>query len=142
MIDGETFGVEAWAAWQVTPNWRLNGGLTLLREHLRVKPGSTDPVGPSALGNDPTHQWMLRSAWDVTPTVEVDMSLRRVGRLPDPAVAAYSALDMRVGWQPRSDLSLSLVGKNLLDGKHPEFGSAPGRSEIARSLHLQATWSF
>lgn len=142
MIDGETFGVEAWAAWQVTPRWRLSGGTTLLREHLRVKPGSTDPTGPSALGNDPSHQWMLRSAWDISPTVDLDVSLRRIGALPDPAVEAYTALDVRLGWRPRNDLSISLVGRNLLDDRHAEFGAAPGRSEIARSLFLEATWSF
>jgi len=142
MIDGETFGVEAWAAWQVTPRWRLSAGATLLREDLRVKPGSTDPVGPSALGNDPPHQWMLRSAWDLAPAVELDVSLRRIGALPDPAVKGYSALDLRLGWRPSYDLSIALVGRNLLDDRHPEFGAAPGRSEIARSLFLQATWSF
>jgi iron complex outermembrane receptor protein len=142
MIDGETFGVEAWAAWQVTPSWRLTGGTTLLRERLRVQPGSGDPVGPSALGNDPSHQWTLRSAWDLTPALEVDVSLRRIAALPDPAVEAYSAVDVRLGWQARSDLSLSLVARNLLDRQHPEFGAAPGRSEIARSLFVQATWAF
>jgi iron complex outermembrane receptor protein len=142
MIDGETFGVEAWATWQVTPSWRLTGGTTLLRERLRVQPGSTDPVGPSALGNDPTHQWTLRSAWELTPALEVDVSLRRTAALPDPAVPAYSAVDVRLGWQARSDLSLSLVARNLLDRQHPEFGAAAGRSEIARSLFVQATWAF
>ena len=142
MIDGKTFGVEAWAAWQVTPSWRITGGTTLLRERLHVEPGSTDPVGPSALGNDPSHQWMLRSAWDLTPAVDVDVSLRRIAALPDPAIEAYSALDVRIGWRPRGDLSLSLVARNLLDSQHPEFGAASGRSEIARSLFVQATWAF
>jgi len=142
MIDGKTFGIEAWAAWQVTPSWRITGGTTFLRERLHVEPGSTDPVGASALGNDPSHQWMLRSAWDLTPAVDVDVSLRRIAALPDPAVEAYSALDVRIGWRPRSDLSLSLVARNLLDSQHPEFGAASGRSEIARSLFVQATWAF
>jgi iron complex outermembrane receptor protein len=142
MINGETSGIEAWAAWQVTPRWRLTGGTTQLRERLRVMPGSTDPVGPSALGNDPQHQWMLRSAWDLTPAVDVDVSVRRIAALPDPAVEAYTALDARVGWRPRSDLSLSIVARNLLDSQHAEFGAAPGRSEFARSLFVQATWAF
>ena len=142
MIEGRTYGLEAWAAWQVTPTWRLTGGATSLRERLRVKPGSTDPVGPSALGNDPSHQWMLRSGWDLGPMVELDVSLRRVGALPDPDVDAYTAVDARLGWRPSSELSVSVVAKNMLDRQHAEFGTAPGRSEIARSLSVQAQWSF
>jgi iron complex outermembrane receptor protein len=141
MIAGKSYGVEAWAAWQVTRAWRLTGGMTWLRQRLRVEPGSTDPEGPRALGNDPPHQWALRSAWDVSPGVDLDIGVRRVAALPDPQVPAYTVVDGRIGWRVRDDLSVSFVVRNLFDD-HPEFGSAPDRSEIARSLAVQATWAF
>ena len=61
------------------PAWRLSAGGLTLRKHLRLEPGSTDPVGPSALGNDPEYQWMLRSSLNVAADQEFDVSVRRVG---------------------------------------------------------------
>ena len=140
MIAGTTAGIEAWASWQAAPNWRLSAGYDLLREHLHVQAGSTDPVGPSALGNDPRAQWSLRSSLDVTATQEFELSLRHVGALPSPAVAAYTTADLRYAWRFRPGWTAALVGRNLLGRSHAEFGAATGRSEIARSLLVQLAW--
>lgn len=50
MIQGSIYGIEPWATRQVSDRWRLSGGLTVLQHDLSLKPGSTDTVGPSALG--------------------------------------------------------------------------------------------
>lgn len=142
MIDGTTKGIEAWATWQAMPAWRLSAGLTLLREHLQIKAGSTDPVGPRALGNDPRQQWSLRSGVDLSATQQVDLTVRHVGALPDPAVPAYTAWGLRYSWRPRDDLTLALVGENLFEPDHAEFGNPTDRSMIDRSLLLQLTWSY
>ena len=52
-IEGRSRGVEAWAAWRVTPIWRLTGGITALHQDLNVKDGHIDLGGLPALGNDP-----------------------------------------------------------------------------------------
>jgi iron complex outermembrane receptor protein len=142
-IEGPVYGVEAWAAWQTTRIWRLSGGLTTFRKHLRLKPGSTDPDGPSnpTLGNDPKYQWMLRSSISFGGRHESDVMMRRVGELPNPSVPAYAAVDMRYAWRPRRELELSLTGQNLFAHRHPEFGGAFGRSEFKRGIFLQARWS-
>jgi iron complex outermembrane receptor protein len=140
MIDGTTAGFEAWASWQAASNWRLTAGYDLLREHLRVQAGSTDPVGPSALGDDPRAQWTLRSSLDVTATQEVELALRHVAALPAPAVPAYTTADLRYGWRFQPGWTAALIGRNLLGRSHAEFGAAPGRSEIPRSLLVQLAW--
>jgi iron complex outermembrane recepter protein len=142
MIEGDTYGFEAWGTWQVASAWRLMAGGTTLRKHLRLEPGSTDPTGPSALGNDPESQWMLRSSLNVTSNQDFDVTVRRVGALPLPAVPEYTALDLRYGWRVRRDFELSLTVQNAADPSHPEFNAAPGRSEIARSVLLAARWSY
>jgi len=142
MIEGDTYGFEAWGNWQVTRAWRLSAGGTTLREHLRLKPGSTDPTGPSALGNDPEFQWMLRSSLNVAANQDFDLAVRRVGALPNPAVPSYTALDLRYAWRARRDLELSLTLQNAADPGHPEFNAAPGRSEIARSVLAAVRWSL
>jgi iron complex outermembrane receptor protein len=142
MIEGTTWGVEGWGEWRATQKFRLSGGFTVLRHDLNLKPGSTDPDGPRQLGNDPRHQWMLRGAFNLTDRQELDVMVRRVAALPNPAVPAYTALDLHYGWWIRPDVELSIVGRNLLDRGHPEFEAAPGRSEFSRSLMLRIRWAL
>ena len=142
MIEGQTYGLEAWANWQVLPAWRMSGGLTTLHKHLRLRAGSTDPVGPPNLGDDPSFQWSLRSAYTPVEGQELELSLRRVASLPQAAVPAYTAFDARYGWRVTRGLELALVGQNLLDAEHAEFGAAPGRSEIERSIGVWLRWSL
>ena len=68
--------------------------------------------------------------------------MRRVAALPAPQVPAYTAWDLRYGWRPRADLLLALVGRNLFQPSHAEFGEPVPRSEIARSALLQVTWTY
>ena len=140
-IDGHTSGIEAWGSWQVVGWWRLSGGLTTLHKDLRLRPDSTDPVGASNLGDDPSFQWQLRSAFDLPARQEADLSIRRVAALARPAVPAYTAVDLRYGWRINATLELSLRLRNLLDPSHPEFDAAPGRSEIGRSAFAQLRWT-
>jgi iron complex outermembrane receptor protein len=139
-IEGSTYGAEAWGNYRVTNGWRLSAGLVLLKQDLRLKPESRDTSGVDALGNDPTHQWMLRSAFDLTPRHEFDVMVRHIGALPDPGVPAYTAVDARLAWRPRRDLELSVTLNNLLDAKHPEFGAPATRSEFERSVFLKMLW--
>ena len=139
-IEGTTTGIEAWGGYQVTDAWRLSGGLVVLNQDLHLKPGSTDIGGVNALANDPHHQWMLRSSFNLTPRHEFDVMVRRVGALPNPSVPAYTAVDARLGWRVSRAAELSLTLQNILDSAHPEFGAAPGRSEYVRGAFLKLLW--
>jgi iron complex outermembrane receptor protein len=143
-IEGFENGVEAWGAFQATRAWRLTGGFSTLREHFGVTPGSNDPTGPIALGNDPDHQWILRSSFNVTGGHELDFIVRRVGSVPLQApaapVPAYTAVDARWGWKVSRELEVSLTLQNMFDPSHPEFNAAPGRSEFERTAFLKLIW--
>jgi iron complex outermembrane receptor protein len=130
MMEGSTYGFEAWGSYQASQNWRLSAGWNELRENLRIEPGSTDPTGPSALGDDPKYQFSFRSALNITENEEFDLAFRRIGALPDPVVPAYNAVDVRLAWKPRRDLELSLTAQNLFGRNHVEFGAPPTSSEI------------
>lgn len=140
MIEGSIYGFESWAAWQATDSWRLNAGVTTLEHDLAVKPGSDDPVGPSALGNDPEYQWMLRSSHDIADDHRLDLLMRRVGALPEPRVPAYTAVDVNYSWLIRQ-IELSLTVQNVFDDAHPESGGASNRSEYPRGFFLTMRWS-
>ena len=139
-IEGHVDGVEGWAQWQPAPFARFSAGYLGLRKDLRFSEGPEDPVSIPNLGNDPRHQWLLRSQFDLSPRVELDFHLRRVGALPAPAVPAYTALDARLGWQLRRDLELSLLAQNLLGKRHSEFEGAAVASEFDRRLYLRLVW--
>jgi iron complex outermembrane receptor protein len=129
-LAGTNSGLEAWGSYQALPGWRLSAGLTLLRDRLRMKPGANDPNGTASAGNDPVHTWRIRSAWDISPATQLDVTLRRAGALPRPAVPSYYALDFSLGWKMARNALLSLSGQNLFGGRRPEFGALPNRSEF------------
>ena len=141
-IEGHTYGLEGWATWQLALNWRLSAGFTLLRKALEVEAGSTDPTGPRALGNDPRHQVSARLAVDLAPTQELDLMVRHIGALPAPALPAYTAVDLRWGWRAGPRVDVDLIGQNLFDPSHPEFGDVRRRAELPRQfqLRLRVSW--
>lgn len=139
MIEGNIHGLETWATWQPLDRWSLSGGFTALRQDLKLKPGSADPVGPSALGNDPDYQWMLRSSHNIGEKHELDIMLRHVDKLPEPQVPAYTAVDINYSWHLPL-VVLSLTVQNVF-GSHAESGRADNRSEFPRGAYLTLRWA-
>jgi iron complex outermembrane receptor protein len=137
-LEGRTSGFETWGNWRAAEWWRLSAGFTYLDQDLRVREGATDLQAPSGTGNDPGHWWKLRSAFDLSSTLELDVMLRHYDELPDPSVPAYTAVDLRLGWRASRALELSLIGQNLGERRHAEWGVAPGRPEFERALFLRA----
>jgi iron complex outermembrane receptor protein len=142
MMEGNVYGVEIWGTYSVTDWWRLTAGFNALHEDLRFKPGSLDVMGLAAAGNDPTHQFSLRSSMNLGRNWELDLGLRGVSELPNPKVPGYFELDARVGWNISENLELSVAGFNLLDERHPEFGALPGRGEARRNFTVNTRWKF
>jgi iron complex outermembrane receptor protein len=139
-MEGSTKGVEAWGRWRVTPRWRLDAGWVEMRQSLRAGPGSTSTITAAGLGNDP-HRWVkLRSAFDLTPRHEIDVSARYVGELPNPQVPSYTAVDARFGWKVTPAFELSLFLQNLFDRSHPEWGPAANRAEYIRGVFFKVLW--
>jgi iron complex outermembrane receptor protein len=51
-------------------------------------------------------------------------------------------MDLRIAWRPRKNLELSVVGQNLFDDQHPEFGAPGSQMEIPRSIYGKVAWHF
>jgi iron complex outermembrane receptor protein len=141
-IEGSTRGLEAWARWRINRSWRLDGGLVVQSQHLRVREGATDLGGLLSLGNDPRYWASMRSALDVSPTVSWDVAVRHVGERSQPKVPSYTALDTRLAWRAHSRLELALQVSNALNDRHPEWGPASNRVELERAVSAQARWSY
>ena len=141
MMEGDTHGLELWGSWQAADWWRISAGLNTLHKNLRFKPGSTD-TRLQAAGNDAEHKVTLRSSMNLGPRGELDVNLRSVGALPNPAIPSHVALDLRFGWHVSRNVELSLTGFNLLDRSRPEFGTLATRGEVPRSFLVKVLWKI
>ncbi len=141
-LNGYSAGAELTAQWHASAAWRLRAGYTELHVHSEPQPGLPDRVSGRNVANDPSHQFLLRSLWDVTPKWQLDATLRAVGRINNQSVPGYAELDLRLGWRPSETLEISLAGQNLLHGRHAEFNPPGSRREIPRSIFGKVSWRF
>lgn len=148
-MEGETYGIEAWGAYQLRGWWRLSAGADWLHEDLRFKPGATGEGGLQIAGDDPKHQVSLRSSMTLPDGGSLDLQLRRVGALPAPASPAYTELNGRLAWALTDAVELSINGVNLLHDHHAEFGQARSNVQIGavgvetgRSVVVDLSWRF
>jgi iron complex outermembrane receptor protein len=143
MGEGAARGLELWGRWQVKDDWRVTGGLVVQKIRTSLLPGSQDTSGATGIAtNDPSHYWSLRASHDLADDLQADLMLRHVGSLPRPEVPAYTEMDVRMAWQPRPNLELSVTGQNLLQRSHPEFGTPGLRQVFERAVFVKLALRF
>jgi len=138
-LHGESYGGEALLTVVVTDAWRWSASYSLVLLQMQGTPASE---ATTLEANAPTHQVVLRSAYDFTQHLSLDAQLRYVDNVA--AVAAYVTADLRLAYRPTANLELSLVGQNLLDASHPEQASTLGAPtiEVPRGFYGKVTWRF
>ncbi len=141
MMQGHTWGVEAWGDYRVAPWWRLSAGFNVLSEHLKFKPGASGILGIAQAGDDPEHQASVRSSMNLGRDVTLDANLRYVGALPNPQVPSYVELNGRIGWNATKRIQLALSGFNLLHSRHQEF-PGPAANAVPRSVFADVRLRF
>lgn len=138
---GHGYGVELSAQAEMTSRWHLSGWYSFLQLDI-------DTIGPLAPfqqtdgtdieGSSPHHQVFLMSTFDVTCNVDFDLMARYVDNLPHQNAASYITVDARLAWRPTCCTEFSVVGQNLLDQYHYEFGSFQA-AEVPRGVFGQIT---
>ena len=111
----------------------------------RIRIGdSQDIYYVRAEGNDPHNQFLIQSMIDLPWNFEFDSVVRYVDNLNQrgPVVPNYTSLDLRLGWRPSPHWEFAIVGQNLLERQHAEFGAPATRQEIPRSVYGKVTWRF
>jgi iron complex outermembrane recepter protein len=141
-LEGSTIGGEIAPEWRPTSFWTLKGSYSYLHMVIKKSPGSLDVGDPaSTTGSSPQHQVMAQSSLDLPKRVSFDLSFRYVSALPAQAIHAYSTADARLGWRVGRHLELSVVGRNLFQPSHIEFGSDPGPNVgIRRNVYGKIVW--
>lgn len=141
---GTTYGLEAWGDYEITPDWRLDAGFNLLHKHFELKPGYTDLSSLAVQGMDPDYQARIRSQWDITPTVDLDVTLRAVGPIRHTPVPGYSEASVHVGWRVKDNVELALNASNLFHARHLEMwdpSTTPVRY-VGRSILLSVVYGY
>jgi iron complex outermembrane receptor protein len=139
---GNTSGFEVAPDWTPTHSWRLRGSYSYLHFDLKKAAGSLDATTVSSTqGSSPHHQVTIQSSLNLPKRLEFDQTLRYVSALPAQLVEAYATADVRFSWSATRSLELSVVGQNLFQPHHAEFGGDPGALVgIARSAYAKITW--
>ena len=141
-LEGASYGVELGADYQITNWWRLRGGFTEMRIHIRPQVTSTDRTNGSGESHDPNRHFILRSSLDPISRLQIDSAFRFVSEIKNQRLPGYAELDLRLAWQPKRSVEFSITGQNLLHDRHAEFGSPASRQEIGRSVYGKVVWRF
>ncbi|MGA8910710.1 MAG: TonB-dependent receptor plug domain-containing protein [Acidobacteriaceae bacterium] len=142
-IRGTTDGFEVAPEWQPLSWWRFKTAWSYLHVNLEDVPGFDYPLTLTTLhGSSPNSQVVARSLIDLPGHFEFDQVFRYIGALPAQGVEAYETGDVRFGRHLSPGLDVSVVGQNLLQPHHEEFGISPGPNVgIKRGIYAKLVWT-
>jgi iron complex outermembrane receptor protein len=148
-MKGDTYGVEMWGNYQMSAWLRLAAGANWLHENLHFEAGSSGIGGVALAGNDPSYQVSVRSTMTLTRNWLLNLDLRHIGALPNPASPSYTELDAHIGWTASPSVEISLTGSNLIHPHHLEFGTTAAPLQLGatgvetgRSVIIDGRWRF
>lgn len=146
-MKGHAYGFEMSANLKASERWRLYGAYSFLKMSLEADPTINPiflPGADAAEGQSPRHQVYVRSSWDLPHNMEFDLMGRFVDKLPrfTPVVKSYVSLDARLAWKSSKNLEIAVVGQNLLDSHHQEFGGGAVPVEIRRGVYGKVTYQW
>jgi iron complex outermembrane receptor protein len=119
---GQTYGAELAVDYKVRANWNLRSSYTLLYMYLRSESGRDAEIEQ---GSSPNNQLSVQSSWDLGKNWELDVGGRYVDSLVALNVPSYIVGETRVAWRPRDHLEFSVVGRELFNTPHAEYGNDP-----------------
>lgn len=142
-LRGNTDGFEIAPDWKPSRWWQMKATYSYLNLNLETIPGVVD--GDGYLGKDegssPHNQITLQSRFSLPKGFEFDQTYRYVSALPAFLVGSYSTADTHLAWRATRQMEFSVVGENLFQPHHAEFGGNPGPLVgIKRSVYAQITW--
>jgi len=137
----ETKGIEIAASYNAREWWRINASYS----YLKISGGNIVAAIASTDDDSPEHQLSLRSNMHIGDTMDLDIWARYVDELKIQQVDSYVGLDVRLAWQALPQLTVNLIGRNLLESGHVEFREESDNSlpvEVERELIAELLWQF
>ncbi len=110
---GRSYGGETSLTWQVSPVWRLIPSYSYLNEKTWFPNDPTQFYAWLFLSASSRHQALLRSQFDLTRRLQVDLMGRARSRNLANELPGVLLLDARVGWRPKANMEFSISAQNL-----------------------------
>jgi iron complex outermembrane receptor protein len=147
-IGGSTNGFEIAPSFKPTNSWKISGSYSLVAINVQANAPTSDISATGSVstyeGSTPQHQAELMSSFDLPKGVSFTQFYRYASELPAQKVRGYSTLDLNLGWAVNPQLRLSVVGQNLLQPHHEEWGTGdPNQLNVAvrRGAYIKLTWT-
>jgi len=122
-VSGTIYGLELSATWKPVNWWMLQGWYSYCEDDYEYS-GEGENIFAITYGAiSPRHQFFLRTSLDLPHDTELDVMARYVSELSGLDIPDYATMDVRLGWHPRKNVEIALVGRNLLDTRHEESSS-------------------
>jgi iron complex outermembrane recepter protein len=142
-MHGGTYGTELFADWRLVPKWKLAGSYTYLQMDLHKDASSLDPTTDNPGLSSPRHQFYVRSSLDVFKSLEHDLIVRYVDKLPGLNIPSYYSVDTHFSYKLPSRIELSVGSRNLLNKEHLEFvpdfiNTSP--TKVGRTIYGSISW--
>ena len=126
-IDGSTSGFEIAPQLAIAAWWRLNTTYSFLNSDFQAF-GPTSDISSTGSVNtydksSPKHTVTVQSKLDLPLRFQFDQTYRFVSALPAQKVEAYQTMDVRLARPLGRNVSIEVVGQNLLQPHHIEWGT-------------------
>ncbi|HEY2381761.1 MAG TPA: TonB-dependent receptor, partial [Terriglobia bacterium] len=145
-IAGSANGFEIAPVLQAASWWRIAGSYSFVNIDVHANGPSSDISATGSVrtyeGSTPRHHLEMHSFVNLSKKFEFDQMVRYASALPAQNVKAYETADLRLGWNPRPNIQISLFGGNLLQPHHPEWGTGdPTQAplEVRRTAYIKLT---
>ena len=142
-LKGDTSGGEIAPDWKPYNWFEVRGSYSYLHLYVHDKPGFNDTSNTvSDNGSSPHHQAVIQAFFNIPGGFELAPTYRYVSSLPAQTVAAYSTGDARFAWHATHDWEMSVVGQNLFQPHHAEFGTDVDTIVgIKRDIYAEIKWT-
>jgi iron complex outermembrane receptor protein len=139
---GHAEGAELFTRWQGSGPWRVTANYAWARMDVTPLNSLNANVNP---GLNPTHRARIQAAFDLPYRLQWDIGASHSSRLRATDVPAYTQIDTRLAWRPRTFVEIDLVAQHLLDAGHIEWIPVGGGAlyesvQIPRSIVARVTW--
>ena len=126
-IHGDIYGFEFVPQISIIQPWRLNLAWSYINAHF-VADGATSDISSTGSVNtyehsSPKNQFVVQSMMDLPLKFSFDQTYRYVSALPAQKVGAYQTMDLHLGRPVGRNFTLELVGQNLFQPHHYEWGT-------------------
>lgn len=141
------YGFEASVEWKPRDNWRLQGNYSFIHIDFFSNNSLTksDPSGGGSEKTAPRHQLSVRSNYDFSEKLQLNLWLRYSSDIGFYNIPGYVTMDAKVAYKPAKNIELFVAGQNLFSQHHREYASefipiVP--ATIPRGVYAGAQWRF